>query len=56
MQGNAAQVGGACENPVGLSMYEAHMEIVEYIWVNIEKPQECTPSAQRKSTGELCKK
>ena len=28
------EVGG-CENPVGLSMYEGHMETVEYIWVNI---------------------
>ena len=25
----------ACENPVGLCMYEGHMETVEYIWVNV---------------------
>ena len=30
-------VRGFCENPVGLSLYEGHMETVEYIWVNIEK-------------------
>ena len=27
--------GGACENPVGLSMYDGPMETAEYIWVNI---------------------
>ena len=27
--------GGTCENPVGLSMYESHMEIGEYICVDI---------------------
>ena len=29
------KMGGDCENPVGLSMYDAPMETVEYIWVNI---------------------
>ena len=27
--------GGACENPVRLSMYDNPMETVEYIWENI---------------------
>ena len=27
--------GGTCENPVGLSMYEIHMETGEYICVDI---------------------
>ena len=26
---------GPCENPVRLSMYEGHMETVEYTWLNI---------------------
>lgn len=26
---------GACENPLGLTMYDASMEVVEYVWVNI---------------------
>ena len=26
---------GTCKNPVGLSMYDGHMEAVEYMWVNI---------------------
>ena len=56
MQENTVWGGGSCKNPVGLYMYEGHMETVEYIWVNIEKLQECTPSAQSKSTGEECKK
>ena len=36
---------GPSENSVGLSMYEDHIETVEYIWMNIEKLQEFTPSA-----------
>ena len=40
----------AFENPVGCSMYEGRMETVEYISVNIEKLQECTSSAQSRST------
>ena len=27
--------GGACKNPVRLSMYDDPMETVEYMWVNI---------------------
>ena len=26
---------GACENPVGLSMYESQVETVKYLWVSI---------------------
>ena len=32
---NAVWVRGACKNPVGLSMYEVHIETVQYTWVNI---------------------
>ena len=28
-------MGVACENPVGLSIYDVPIETVEYIWVNI---------------------
>ena len=34
MQGNFVE-GGACGNPVGLSMYDGPTETAEYIWVNI---------------------
>ena len=37
-------------------MYKGRMETVEYIWVNIEKLQECTPCAQGRSTVKECKK
>ena len=47
-------MGGVCENPMGLSMYEGPMETVKYVWVNIEKLQECTLSAESRSTGEEC--
>ena len=47
---------GSCENSGDFFMYEVHIETVEYIWVNIEKLQECTPSAQSKSTRKECKK
>ena len=33
--GNVIFVEGACENPVRLTMYDGHMETVEYMWVNI---------------------
>ena len=33
--GNAARREGACENSVGLSMYDGPMGTVEYMWVNI---------------------
>ena len=48
--------GVAFENPVGYSMYEGRMETVEYISVNIEKLQECTSSAQSRSTVKERKK
>ena len=32
---NAVWVRGAYKNPVGLSMYEVHIETVQYTWVNI---------------------
>ena len=54
MQENAIWAGGVCENPMGLSMYEGPMETVKYVWVNIEKLQECTLSAESRSTGEEC--
>ena len=37
-------------------MYKGRMETVEYIWVNIEKLQECTPCAKGRSTVKECKK
>ena len=48
--------GVAFENPVGYSMYEGRIETVEYISVNIEKLQECTLSAQSRSTVKERKK
>ena len=48
--------GVAFENPVGYFMYEIRMETVEYIWVNIEKLQVCTPSAHSRSTVKELKK
>ena len=39
---------------MGLSMYEGPMETVKYVWVNIEKLQGCTLSAESRSTGEDC--
>ena len=50
------RVGVDFENPVGYSMYEGRMETVKYIWMNIEKLQECTPSAQSRSTVKERKK
>ena len=44
------------ENSVGYSIYEGRMETVKYIWMNIEKLQECTPSAQSRSTVKERKK
>ena len=35
MWGNAARGGGACENPVRLSMQGGPMETVKYMWMNI---------------------
>ena len=46
----------AFENPVGYSMYEGRIETVEYISVNIEKLQECTLSAQSRSSVKERKK
>ena len=34
-QGNIVSGGGACENPVRLSMHDGPMETVKYAWVNI---------------------
>ena len=48
--------GVAFENPLGSSMHESRMETAEYIWVNIEKLQKCSPSAQIRSTVKKCKK
>ena len=48
--------GVGFENPVGYSMYKGRMETVEYISVNIEKLQECTSSAQSRSTVKERKK
>ena len=48
--------GVASENPLGSSMDESRMETAEYIWANIEKLQECGPSAQIRSTVKKCKK
>ena len=50
------RVGVDFENLVGYSMYEGRMETVKYIWMNIEKLQECTPSAQSRSTVKERKK
>ena len=35
MSGKAVSGGRACEHPVRLSMYDRHMETVEYMWMNI---------------------
>ena len=32
---NIVGEGGACGNPVGLTMYDSPAETVEYIWVDI---------------------
>ena len=37
-------------------MSKGRMETAEYIWVNIEKLQGCTPSGQIRSTVKKCKK
>ena len=34
MLGNAARGGGACKNPVRLSMQDGPTETVNYMWVN----------------------
>ena len=46
----------AFENPMGYSMYKGRMEIFEYISVNIERLQECTPSVQSRSAVKERKK
>ena len=46
----------AFENPMGYSMYKGRMEIFGYISVNIERLQECTPSAQSRSAVKKRKK
>ena len=53
--------GMACENLVGISMYEGYMETVQNTWVNISldfitKLQKCIPSGQSRSTIEERKK
>ena len=48
--------GVASENRLGFSMHEKRMETAEYISVNIETLQECSPSAQIRSTVKKCKK
>ena len=45
MYENAVSGEGPCENPVGLCRYESHVKTGEYIWLNIEKLQDYTPSA-----------
>ena len=35
MWGNAVLGRGACENPVGIFMYDGPLETVEYMWVTI---------------------
>ena len=43
----------ACENPVGLSMYDGPMETVEHIWANIWSMLDWILSQNRRNTLSL---